>query len=367
MSPLVVDARKARDAGIGTYIRQVVPRVLDALSVPARVLVREGEAQWSDQPCSASVEVRPLTAAPLSWAEQPALQSVLADGALFWATSLAHPLWPGTRVAATLHDVAQIALPQRDIGASWPVRAGARLLLHSLRRRARALIADSHFTRDEFLRHVGAPACREITVAHLAADAAWFDAAPASHAAPCFVCVGSVRAHKNVKRLLAAFGRVAHLVPHGLRIVGRRQVQGDEVQRLADLPESARARVTFTGLVSDDELRREVAGADALVFPSLYEGFGLPALEAMAAGCPVLASRAGALPEVCGDAAAAYFDPTDVSSIAQALVAHARLSRGARAAIVVRGRAHARSFSWDAAARTTAAVLESTLRAEGLR
>ena len=106
---------------------------------------------------------------------------------------------------------------------------------------------------------------------------------------------------------------------------------------LANEPAVLRQRIRFTGLVPDAELRSLVAAADALVFPSLYEGFGLPALEAMAAGGPAPASTAGALPEVCGAAAAGSFDPRSVEQIARALARHASLGAAERQAIVERG------------------------------
>jgi glycosyltransferase involved in cell wall biosynthesis len=107
-----------------------------------------------------------------------------------------------------------------------------------------------------------------------------------------------------------------------------------------------------------------VAGADALVFPSLYEGFGLPALEAMAAGCPVIASSAGALPEVCGPAAR-YFDPHSVETLAEALLAQAHLSADARQIQVQQGRQRARQHSWGRTAELTVQAITRCLARGG--
>ena len=109
------------------------------------------------------------------------------------------------------------------------------------------------------------------------------------------------------------------------------------------------------GSIDDEGLQRLVVEADALVLPSLYEGFGLPPLEAMAAGVPVLVSRAASLPEICGDAAL-YCDPHDTADIArqlERLLSDAEL----RARLGRAGPAHARRFSWDAAADAYAEVL----------
>ena len=177
-------------------------------------------------------------------------------------------------------------------------------------------------------------------------DPEWFDVPrPAAAERPYFVFVGNVKPHKNLGRLLDAFAALAPEIPHDLLLVGRRRgfLTGDpEIARRA---ESLGGRVRFTGFVETEELRRTVAGATALVLPSLYEGFGLPALEAMACGRPVLAARAGALPEVCGDAAL-YCDPRDPGDIAAGL---RRLATDAELAarLAAAGVAHARRFSWD--------------------
>jgi glycosyltransferase involved in cell wall biosynthesis len=115
--------------------------------------------------------------------------------------------------------------------------------------------------------------------------------------------------------------------------------------------------VIFTDYVPAEDLPALYAGAACFVFPSLYEGFGLPVLEAMAAGAPVIASRAGAIPEVAGDAAL-LVDPVRVEEIAEAIEA-VLADRALRDRLVAAGRARARTFSWETVARQTLAVYES--------
>ena len=369
MLHLTIDLRKAFDAGIGTYIRNVVPRVLDRLGPELRVvaLVPHDQVDRYGWFPAQRAEMRSMRAMPFSVGEQFEFRRMLGRDTPFWATSLAHPLWHRGPLVATVHDVAQLAL-SRSEGMSVPVSLAVRLLLANLRRRAAALMAVSDFTRQEFVHRVGEPACGRIAVTPLGVDASWFDAASAHadpRAAPSFVCVGSVRPHKNIARLLQACAQVADRLPHTLVIAGLVPQAGELEPMLAKMPAALRQRIRFTGLVPDAELRRLVAAADALVFPSLYEGFGLPALEAMAAGCPVLASTAGALPEVCGAAAAGSFDPRSVEQIARTLIEQASLTAVQRQVIVERGIAHAQAFTWERTAEFTAEAIRTVLRRQG--
>ena len=154
--------------------------------------------------------------------------------------------------------------------------------------------------------------------------------------------------HKNHARLLEAFARLRGKRPE-LRLV----LTGSGLEKLPVLP-----GVEVRGHVPYAELVRLYQTAEALVFPSLYEGFGLPPLEAMACGCPVAASSAGALPEVCGDAAR-YFDPSDPDAIADA----ADEVLDDREAAIERGLARAGRFSWDDCARRHESVYEELLSA----
>ena len=148
--------------------------------------------------------------------------------------------------------------------------------------------------------------------------------------------------HKNHARLLQAFVDLRRRRPD-LRLV----LTGAGVETLRPLPEG----VEPLGLVSREELASLYRRAACLVFPSLYEGFGLPPLEAMASGCPVAASSAGAIPEVCGDAAV-LFDPEDVQAIANGV--RDALTRADE--LRDRGLAHAATFTWEESARRHEAV-----------
>jgi glycosyltransferase involved in cell wall biosynthesis len=159
---------------------------------------------------------------------------------------------------------------------------------------------------------------------------------------------GTLEPRKNLDRLLQAFARLGDL-DLGLVVAGPPGWGADPGRRAAEL--GVGGRVVFAGYLADGELAALLAGARAFAFPSIYEGFGLPPLEAMAAGVPVVAARAGSLPEVLGEAPF-WCDPFDVDSIAAALRA-AATDEGARAAAVRAGRVQAGRYSWAETARLT--------------
>lgn len=159
---------------------------------------------------------------------------------------------------------------------------------------------------------------------------------------------GTQEPRKNLDRLIQAFA----LLPDDVQLV----IAGPPGWGSVDLPALARrlrlgGRVVFSGYLPDPEVAALMAGARAFAFPTLYEGFGLPPLEAMRAGVPVVAARAGALPEVLGDVPL-YCDPLDVESIAEA-IRRAVGDEAAREAAICAGRERAGRYSWDETARRT--------------
>jgi len=177
---------------------------------------------------------------------------------------------------------------------------------------------------------------------------------------PYLLLVGTLEPRKNLGAVLEGFGRLRRRSHrHTLAIAGGEGWLG-EGQRLRRLAEPMGDAVRFLGFVPDKDLPALLSGADLFVYPSLYEGFGLPVLEAMACGCPVACSRAGSLPEVAGDAAF-YFETADANEIAtvlqRALEAPDLLAERRR-----RGLVQAAAFTWEAAARQLLDAYEAALR-----
>jgi glycosyltransferase involved in cell wall biosynthesis len=166
--------------------------------------------------------------------------------------------------------------------------------------------------------------------------------------------VGQVYPTKNLPGVLLAFAELRRRFPHKLVIVGSRSWKAE--QELAPIrSHGLEADVVLTGHVPDEDLPAIYSMASALVAPSLYEGFGLCLLEAMACGCPVVTSRAGACPEVAGDAAA-LVDPYDVEAIVDAAAVVLSYPQVARM-MVESGHRRAAGFSWETCARETLALL----------
>lgn len=356
---VTVDVRMRDHAGIGTYIRNVVPRV--AASRPEwRFTLLEAAASARGDVCAPApnVDVVRMSSPIYSIAEQGELRRrIPRDATLMWSPHYNIPVLSSAPLVVTVHDVGHLAL--RDTHGSPLQQFYARQMFGAVRRRARAVIFDSKFTEREFASRVGAPR-RGVTIA-LAADERWTAPAPAeaSHARPFFLFVGSVKPHKNLLSLLRAFERVTGSVAEDLVIVGATDGQRTTDDAAVDFAKRLGDRVRFLGRVDDDVLRTHMAHATALVLPSLYEGFGLPALEAMAAGCPCVVSSAASLPEVCGDAAE-YFDPRNVDDIARQLVRVAS-DDALRTRLSHAGRRRAAEFSWERTATESTAVLERAM------
>jgi glycosyltransferase involved in cell wall biosynthesis len=203
-------------------------------------------------------------------------------------------------------------------------------------RRAQRVIAISGHVKESLVERMGIEPER-IEVIHLGLDHDLFRPDGGRPRQPFLLYPANPWPHKNHQRLFEAFRRARQARPE-LRLV----LTGSGLEQLGVFPEGVEVR----GRVSREELAGLYRTASALVFPSLYEGFGQPPLEAMASGTPVAASRAGSLPEVCGDAAL-YFEPTSVNEITEAILAV--LERPDH--LVERGLEQASRFTWDATAR----------------
>jgi glycosyltransferase involved in cell wall biosynthesis len=206
------------------------------------------------------------------------------------------------------------------------------------------VICVSEFTRDDVCRRYGVDP-EKTRVVHSAPALPVGDREP--RPGPYLLAVGDLRVKKNFARLATAF-RTLHEagLPHRLVIAGVDAGEGPRVREAG-----GGAPIELTGYLPDDDLDALMRGADLLVNPSVYEGFGLVVVEAMVRGVPVACARATALPETAADAAV-YFDPLDSREIADAITT----ALADRERLVAAGRRRAADFSWDATAKQTAAV-----------
>ena len=178
---------------------------------------------------------------------------------------------------------------------------------------------------------------------------------------PFVLYLGQIYQMKNVGGLIRAFARIKHRLPHDLVIVGKAEPRSAAELALIDQL-GLRDRVHVIGWVPDEDVPTFFHAADVFAFPSLYEGFGIPIIEAMAAGCPVVTSLAGACPEVAGDAAI-LVDPRNPDAIAAGIL-QVLTDPELRENLRQRGSARAREFTWEKSARQTIHMLESMVPVE---
>jgi glycosyltransferase involved in cell wall biosynthesis len=278
---------------------------------------------------------------------------------LLWSPNNTGPVFVHHQVC-TIHDIIPIDRPE------WFSRSFVswyKYLLPALAKSAQHLIAISEFTRLRIIEVLGvAPEKVSVVLNGIGPE---FTPRPASEVervrktlgispAPYLLYVGSVEPRKNLARLLEAWERIHKSCPDTQLLITGLSTRGSRVfsdVNISRIPESA----CFTGYVSDEDLPALYSGAVAFVYPSLYEGFGLPPAEAMACGTPVITSNGTSLPEVVGDAAV-LVDPENVTSIADAILRVVN-NESLRSEMSRRGIKRARRFTWDNAAAQTWEIL----------
>lgn len=368
---IVIDCRFVCHSGIGRYIREIVPRLLRQMAKHEFTLLvsrREHSESFIKQCEEARAAFRYVEAEMYSLREQWEIPFCVPECDVFWSLHYNAPVMPvrAKKKIVTIHDMAHLAM-QEDL--SLIKRLYARLFFWNAAHRYDCILTVSEFSRREILRYETVPSDK-ISVHYIAADTETYrpcmdakalEKVLRSYGLPkaYIMFVGNVKPNKNLLRMLKAYDAFRQRNSGiSLVIVGKREGLMTGVGRMDALIRRLGIgdMVYFTGFVEDEDLPVLYSGAKAFVFPSLYEGFGLPPLEAMACGCPVIASSAASIPEICGEAAL-YADPYDVGDIAaklQELVASPELA----AKLKERGFRRVKAFSWDRAAEGIGSRLE---------
>lgn len=349
--------------GLGRYVEQLVHNLLRIDSHNEYVLFL-CQANFSTIEVKNPRITKVLADIPwYSWREQREWPALLAAHHLdlmhfpHWNIPLAYR----GRFVVTIHDLIMYHFPRPEATTLGPLKYWvkdriARYVTKQVAKRAQHILTTSEFTKRDIIQTFGV-SNQAITVTYQAPTT--FPAPSPSAVtitAPYVLYVGSAYPHKNLETLVRAWREVDSQTNGQFRLVlvGAASQFYDRLEKLmatAQIPHIIRI-----GHQSDAELAAWYQGAAAYVFPSLYEGFGLPPLEAMQCGVPVAASDASCLPEVLGSAAL-YFDPTAPDDIARALC-HILTDKVAAKTLIAAGHQHAAQFSWQKLAQQTLAVYE---------
>ena len=269
------------------------------------------------------------------------------------------------RKVVTIHDMARFAFPHTGFFSRWDQRRDEQRY-HQAVRLADQVITISAFSAAEIEKYLKLPADRIPVIMYGVDEAAFAPVAgepsvlPPEYADPFLLFVGADDEAKNLPALLKAFEIIKrkYRSPLSLICLGAGEAGRKRHQKLLEDCDIEDA-VFFSEMQLDDMLLRQLYGkAEMLVFPSIYEGFGLPPLEAMAAGTPVVCSRSAALPEVVGDAAI-FFDAASPAHIAETVL-HLLTDKAVYRALVARGHQRVREFSWSKSAAGHMKIFEGS-------
>lgn len=343
----------AEMSGIGVYIQNIVPACVRAFPHVSFRLIGNRPLPF---PLPGNAVFVQASSRIYGLREQLEIPLLVRGTEGLWVPHYAIPLLAHVPLVVTVHDLAHLALPE-IFGRLQ--RCYARVLFSGVRARARALLFNSTFTAQEFQRIVGEPRCVS-AVTPLGIAPEWFEPCDTPPPFPFsyFLAVGNLKPHKNLLALCHAFASIVDNIPQHLVLVGKKEglltgLNGASIEGLAP------GRIHCTGQVDFCTLRSVTHHASAMVFPSLYEGFGFPPLEALACGTPVIASGLPPIRETCGELVA-YINPYSEGSIRQALLHHAERQVGGDD--LSAGRHLATGYTWEKTVARTLPVLQEAFR-----
>ena len=367
---IAIDVRKLHDFGVGTYVRNLV-RWLARLDQESEyvLLCRREDCEHIEQ-LGRNFRPMPDRSANYSVAEQftVPLDLARARADLFHAPHYVLPALTPCRSIVTIHDCIHLMFPQYLPGRL--AHNYARVAFWLAANRSARILTVSEASKRDILRFFSIPSDK-VDVIYNAIDDRFSlppDDAQMTRVRDRYqlhdrflLYAGNVKPHKNLERLIDAFARLRQNGFDDIKLL----ITGSEVSRYATLRHAVHRynlhqHVRFLGFLSADTLATLYHLADAFVFPSLYEGFGLPPLEAMASGTPVLTSNVSSLPEVVDDAAL-LVDPYDPESIADGM-RQILSDHSIRERLVSRGRVRAASFSWEESVKRVLAIYRQVAR-----
>lgn len=362
---IIVDAR-SRPSSTGRYIDRLLEH-LQTLDTENKytVLVRPGD-DWQPTAENFQATVCPYKQFSFNLFDQftfaKYLRGLKPDLVHFGMTPQ-EPVFYSDKRVTTTHDLTMLRFTRAGRMSGWLHQlrmAGYRWLFKSSHKKSSQIIVPTEFVKQDLSKYQPAVADK-ITVTYESSEPPLPVAAekPGLVEEPFIFHVGSPFPHKNIDNLVKAF-EILHKQQPELRLVlaGKREYYTEKLEAWA-ANSPARSQIVFAGFVSDAELKWLYEHARAYVLPSLSEGFGLPGLEAMVHGCPLISSNATCLPEIYGEAAY-YFNPEDIADMA-AKIKEVIGDEKLREYLIQKGQAQVKKYSWRRMAEQTLEVYKRVL------
>ena len=369
---IVIDGRWVKQTGIGRYVERTTEELLKLDKQNDYVfLIRDKERKKYSLDSYKNVKMVTANYRWFTFGEQLGLLKIIntLKPDLVHFPNFAYPVLYTRKFVLTVHDLT--LFEYKTINSSRNTRLVYEIKHLAMRfafwmgvHRAKFVIVPTEFVKRQIVKKYRLNPAR-VCVTHEASDGRLaatgkIDLKKFSITKPFLLCVGNAYPHKNLERLVEAFAKVIdeHKLNIQLVIAGKKDVFHERVEAEV-VKDKLEDRVVFTDYVTDAELAGLYEKAELYVFPSLSEGFGLPGLEAMAYGLPVVSSNATCLPEVYGDAAE-YFDPLSVDDMAS-VIAKLYNDKKRQAELIKNGKEQIKKFSWEETARKTLAVYKKVL------
>ena len=352
---ITIDCRMVNASGIGTYLRNILPLIICELNDVNFFLLGDKneiiDLGWNDYN---NIEIVEFHAPIYSIKEQLYLPFKIPRGTtIFWSPHYNVPILFRGKLLVTVMDLAHLALNSKNILK----KIYSTMMFTYVKYKADTTMYISKFSRKEFNKYVGLPSGKQY-ITLLGINKEWYniEIGDTISSIPFLLYVGNVKPHKNLGRLIDAFKSISDKIPHNLVIVGKKEgfITGDNTLeiKIKDLND----RIIFTGHISNTKLKQYYKQADIFLFPSLYEGFGFPPLEAMAAGTPVISSNAASLSEICGDAVL-YFDPMKIKNISHKILEMINDEK-LKIEYINRGRKHVKFYDWNSTSSKTINIIQ---------
>ena len=364
---VVLDARMLDSGGIGTYLKNLI---LKLKAYPLRLELLVTEQSLKKHSFLIEYDCRVFNTPIYSIKEQYLFPKIIPHCDLFWSPHFNVPLLPikAQKRLVSIHDVFHLAWSK---SFSLLERLYAKKLIQTAAKRSDRVITVSQFSATQIINYTSINP-KKMEVIYHGIDHYNFSDSDQHHrlqqdALPkrYVLFVGNLKPHKNLLNLLKAFSQVVEHDPDlYLIIVGKKTgfIHGENFDDIMKQNSILDQRVQFLDYVEDQSIRRLYTGAECLIFPSFYEGFGFPPLEAMSVGCPVVASSIPSLQEICKEVVF-YIDPYSVESISQgilSLLQNAPLKR----LLIQRGKEHVKRFTWSMSAEDHYSIIKELIESD---